>query len=102
MELNSNTPDEVVNQVQEDKPKKAQERAISERAKRTALALAFGVVIQGGFVTGIPGGVPGLSRALTCGNCVMKLNRGVPTQFAAIMTKEQKDTFRKATKKGGK
>lgn len=75
------------------------DRSISEKAKRTALALAFGIVIQGGFVTGIPGGVPGLSKALTCGNCVMKLSRGVPSQFSTFMTDEQKRVFKAALRK---
>lgn len=70
----------------------------TERAKKQALALAFGVMLSGSMIHGIPGGVPGLSRALSCGNCVMKLHRGVPTQFAAIMTEEQKRAFRKALK----
>lgn len=72
------------------------DRSISEKAKRTALALAFGIVIQGGFVTGIPGGVPGLSRAITCSNCTMKLSKGIPTQFSMFMTDEQKKAFKQA------
>lgn len=74
----------------------------SERAKKQALALAFGVVMGGTMISGIPGGVPGLSRALSCGNCTMKLSRGVPTQFAAVMTEEQKRAFRKALKESKK
>lgn len=96
----SNTPDEVLTQVPHtEEPKKAKERNHTEKAKRAALALVFGVAMQGGFVTGIPGGVPGLSRAITCGSCVMQLSKGVPTQFAAIMTEEQKKKFRKELKK---
>lgn len=82
----------------ESKPR-AVSKSVSEKAKRTALALAFGIVIQGGFVTGIPGGVPGLSKALTCGNCVMKLSRGVPSQFSMFMTDEQKKAFKTALRK---
>ena len=75
-------------------------RRYSEQAKKAALALAFGVVIQGSLISGIPGQVAGLSRALSCGNCVLKLNKGVPTQFAHIMTDEQKRTFKRELKKG--
>lgn len=71
----------------------------TERAKKTALALAFGVVMQGSMVSGIPGGVPGLSKALTCGSCTMGLSKGVPTQFAAVMTEEQKRRFKAELKK---
>lgn len=76
--------------------------AYSERAKQAALALAFGIALQGGFVTGIPGGVPGLGRALTCGTCTMQLSKGVPTQFATVMTDEQKKAFKQALKRKGK
>lgn len=75
-------------------------RKTSEQAKKAALGLAFGVVMSGSVISGIPAGVPGLSRALSCGNCVMKLSKGVPTQFAAVMTEEQKKAFKRATRKG--
>jgi len=68
----------------------------TEKAKKTALALAFGVAIQGSFITGIPGGVPGLDRALSCGNCKIGMSKGLPTQFMAHMTEEQKKAFKKS------
>lgn len=68
----------------------------TEQAKKAALALAFGVVMSGSVISGIPGNVKGLSRALSCGSCKMELKRGVPTQFSAVMTEEQKKAFRKA------
>lgn len=77
----------------------AQSKSVSEKTKRMALALAFGIVVQGGFATGIPGGVPGLSRALTCGSCVMKLSQGVPSQFAAYMSPAQKEAFKQAVRR---
>ena len=70
----------------------------TEREKKQALALAFGVMNRGSMISGIPGGVPGLSRALSCGSCVIKLSRGIPTQFADHMTDEQKKAFKKALK----
>lgn len=77
----------------------AQSKSVTEKSKRMALALAFGIAIQGGFATGIPGGVPGLSRALTCGSCVMQLSKGVPTQFASYMSPAQKEAFKQALKR---
>lgn len=71
----------------------------TEQAKKAALALAFGVVMSGTMVSGIPGGIPGLSKALTCGSCSMQLSKGVPTQFAAVMTEEQKRRFKAELKK---
>lgn len=68
----------------------------SEQAKRAALGIAFGVMMSGSVISGIPGNVNGLARALSCGNCVMKLSKGVPTQFAAVMTDEQKKAFKRA------
>lgn len=68
----------------------------SEQAKKVALGIAFGVMMSGSIVSGIPGNVNGLARALTCGNCVMQLKNGVPTQFQAVMTDEQKKAFRRA------
>lgn len=74
---------------------------LAEKAKRTALALAFGIALQGSFISGIPGGVPGLSKAVSCTSCTMKLNRGgVPSQFAMYMTDDQKKKFKEAIKKG--
>lgn len=75
-------------------------RKPTEKAKRAALGLAFGVVMSGTVISGIPGAVPGLSRALSCGNCVMQLSKGVPTQFQAVMTEEQKRAFKRAVRKG--
>ena len=68
----------------------------SEQAKKAALGIAFGVMMSGSVVSGIPGNVNGLARALTCGNCVMRLKNGVPTQFQAVMTDEQKKAFKRA------
>lgn len=74
---------------------------VPEKVKRTALALAYGVMMQGGLISGIPGGVPGLTRAVSCVNCTMKLNKsGIPTQFAPYMTDEQKKKFKSVIKKG--
>ena len=74
---------------------------ISEKAKRVALALSFGIMMQSGLISGIPGGIPGLTRAVSCTSCTMKLNKsGVPTQFAPYMTDEQKKKFKEAIKKG--
>lgn len=72
----------------------------TEQAKKAALGLAFGVVMSGTMISGIPGHVNGLSRALSCGNCVMKLSNGLPTQFVAVMTEEQKKAFKRGLKKG--
>lgn len=74
---------------------------ISEKVKRTALALSFGIMMQSGLIYGIPGGIPGLNRAISCTSCTMKLNKsGVPTQFAPYMTDEQKKKFKEVIKKG--
>lgn len=73
-------------------------RKPTEQAKKAALGIAFGVVMSGTVISGIPGNVNGLARALSCGNCVMKLKNGVPTQFAGVMTDEQKKAFRRALK----
>ena len=77
-------------------------RKPSEQAKRAALGVAFGVMMSGSVVSGIPGNVNGLARALTCGNCVMQLKNGVPTQFAGVMTDEQKKAFKRALRNGKK
>ena len=68
----------------------------TEQAKRAALGIAFGVMMSGSVISGIPGNVNGLARALSCSSCVMKLSKGVPTQFAAVMTEEQKKAFKRA------
>lgn len=70
----------------------------TENEKKRALALAFGVSMSDSVVSGIPGGVPGLGKALTCGDCRIKLARGVPKQFATVMTDEQKKAFKNALK----
>ena len=70
----------------------------TEQAKKAALGIAFGVMMSGTVVSGIPGNVNGLARALTCGNCVMQLKNGVPTQFQAVMTEDQKKAFKRALK----
>jgi hypothetical protein len=68
----------------------------TEQAKKAALGIAFGVMMSGSVISGIPGNVNGLARALTCGNCVMQLKNGVPKQFAGVMTDDQKKVFRRA------
>ena len=75
-------------------------RKPSEQAKRAALGIAFGVMMSGSVISGIPGNVNGLARALTCGNCVMQLKNGVPTQFQAVMTDDQKKAFKRALRNG--
>lgn len=74
----------------------------TEQAKRAALGIAFGVMMSGTVISGIPGNVNGLARALTCGNCVMQLKNGVPTQFQAVMTDEQKKAFRRSLRNRNK
>ena len=74
---------------------------INEKAKRTALALAFGIMMQGSLIYGIPGGIPGLTRAVSCTSCTMRLNKGgIPSEFAPYMTDEQKKKFKSEIKKG--
>ncbi len=64
---------------------------------RIALALAFGVILSGNSAFGIPGGIPGLSRSLGCGNCRIETNRSnMPTRFAPYMTEEQKKIYKKS------
>lgn len=95
--------EQLAEPVLENKEKKsASKESYSEKTKKMALALAFGIALQGGFVTGIPGGVPGLGRALTCGSCTMSLSKGLPTQFTAYMSEAQKKTFKEALKRRGK
>ena len=77
-------------------------RKPSEQAKRAALGVAFGVMMSGSVISGIPGNVNRLARALTCGNCVMQLKNGVPTQFQAVMTDEQKKAFKRALRNRNK
>lgn len=72
---------------------------MKSKAEKMALALVFGVMMQGSVVSGIPGGVPGLSRALGCGSCSIQLSKGIPTQFAAYMSEEQKKAFKQAMKR---
>lgn len=74
---------------------------ISEKAKRVALALSFGIMMQSGLIYGIPGGIPGLTRAVSCTSCTMRLNKGgIPSEFAPYMTDEQKKKFKSEIKKG--
>lgn len=74
---------------------------INEKVKRTALALSFGIMMQSGLIFGIPGWVPGLTRAVSCTSCTMRLNKsGVPSDFAPYMTDEQKKKFKELIKKG--
>lgn len=67
---------------------------MKNKAEKMALALVFGVVMHGSVISGIPGGVPGLARTLGCATCVLKLSKGVPTQFAPYMSEEQKKAFK--------
>lgn len=75
---------------------------VTEKAKKAALAIAFGVAVQGSMISGIPGAIPGLPRALSCGNCKMQLSKGVPSQFVAYMSEEQKKAFKQAIKRKAK
>jgi len=75
---------------------------MKDKAEKAALALVFGVVMSGSLISGIPGNVPGLARTMGCASCVLKLSKGVPTQFAAYMTEEQKKQFKQLTKRKGK
>lgn len=72
---------------------------MKSKAEKLALALVFGVAMQGSIISGIPGGVPGLSRTLGCATCQIKLSKGIPTQFAAYMSEEQKKAFKAAMKR---
>lgn len=74
----------------------------SEQAKKAALALAFGVVMHGSVISGIPGHVNGLARALSCSSCKMEHKKGVPAQFSTIMTDEQKKAYKKALRRRSK
>ena len=71
----------------------------TEQMKRIALGVAFGVMFSGSTISGIPSNIPGLTRAVSCTNCTLRLSNGVPSQFSAIMTDEQKKLFKKALKK---
>lgn len=73
----------------------------TERTKQMALGVAFGAIMSGSVISGIPTNVPNLSRALSCGNCSLQLKRGLPVDFVAHMTDEQKKAFKKAMKKRG-
>ena len=72
---------------------------MKSKAEKAALALVFGVVMQGSIISAIPGFVPGLTRTLGCGTCEVKLNRGLPTQFTAYMSEEQKKAFKAEMKR---
>lgn len=71
-------------------------RKPTEQAKQAALGVAFGVMMSGSVISGIPGNINGLARALSCGHCVMQLKNGVPAKFAGVMTEEQKKAFKRA------
>ena len=72
---------------------------MKDKASKAALALVFGVVMSGSVISGIPGQVPGLTRALGCSSCVLKLSKGVPTQFAPYMSDAQKKAFKAEIKR---
>lgn len=75
---------------------------MKDKAEKMALALAFGVVMSGSMISGIPGNVPGLTRILSCNSCEVKMSRGLPSQFLAYMSEEQKKAFRKAMRQNKK
>lgn len=70
-----------------------------DKAQKQALALVYGVMMTTSLVYGIPGGIPGLARTLSCATCKVELTKGVPTKFAAHMTDEQKAAFKKEYKR---
>jgi len=70
-----------------------------DKAQKQALALVYGVMMTTSLIYGIPGGVPGLSRTLSCATCKVELSKVVPTKFAPYMTEEQKAAFRKEYKR---
>lgn len=72
---------------------------VTNQKKKQALALAFGIPFQQGFITGIPAGVRGLPRALTS-NDDIKLVKGLPVDFVNHMTDEQKKAFKAEIKRG--
>lgn len=71
---------------------------MKNKAEKIALALAFGVVMHGSVISGIPGGVPGLTKTLACATCSIKMSKGLPTAFAPYMTEAQKKAFKQARK----
>ena len=75
---------------------------MKNKAEKAALALVFGVVMSGSMISGIPGHVPGLTKTLGCATCTLKLNKGIPTQFAPFMSEEQKKAYRKAMRESKK
>lgn len=72
---------------------------MKSKAEKAALALVFGVAMQGSIISGIPGFVPGLTRTLGCGSCEVRLAKGLPTQFVAHMSEEQKKAFKAEMKR---
>lgn len=65
-----------------------------DRQKKQALATVFGIVKRDGLVTGIPGDVPKLRKAVTCPTCKIKLAKGLPVMFESYMTEAQKAHYR--------
>ena len=70
-----------------------------DKAKKQALALAFGVVMSSSIISGIPGHVNGLARLLSCTSCKVDMSRGLPSAFSGYMTEEQKRAFRRELKR---
>lgn len=68
----------------------------TNKQKKRALALAYGVLMQDSMARGIPGGVPGLSRALMHPKYEVELVKGLPKGFT--LTEEQQKVFKKALK----
>lgn len=70
---------------------------MTSKSEKDALALVFGVMKRGSVVSGIPGFVPGLTKALTNPAYEVKLARGLPVEFSDHMSDEQKKRFRELT-----
>lgn len=75
---------------------------MKDRAEKFALALVFGVMMQGSIISAIPGNVPGLSRILSCSSCKVVTKGGLPTQFVPYMSEAQKRAYKQAMKRKAK
>lgn len=71
---------------------------MESRKEKRILGEVFGVVARDGLLSGIPGNIPNLRKALTCEKCKIKLVRGIPKYFAPYMTEEQKAEFKRLMK----
>lgn len=69
----------------------------NQKAKE-ALTIVFGVAKRDGLVSGIPTRVPGLREVLTCYDCEVKLDKGLPKQFSPFMSEKQKADFKQLMK----